>query len=202
MPATPNQRPAPGQRAPLSTARETSSIPTGGAGSNPDGERWVYPSQQMFYNAMARKGYAPREDEMGVVVAIHNSVNERAWAQLLEWERVLHPECVAGLRLLRFEGKPDEPTPKARARALVGYTPPFDRHDWVVSRCGREVTYLIDFYNGRSTASKPVAMHIDARPAADDAQGAWDRVRMPFMQLWRAATASVPTRAEPSAGGA
>ena len=67
---------------------------------------------------------------------------------------------------------------KARANALLGYSPPFDRHDWVVTRCGKEVTYLIDFYNGKPTPGRPVAMHIDARPAADDWQGAWDRVRM------------------------
>jgi len=29
-------------------------------------------------------------------------------------------------------------------------------------------------------------MHIDARPAADDLQGAWERVRMPFLRLWNA----------------
>lgn len=27
---------------------------------------------------------------------------------------------------------------------------PFDRHDWLVDRCGREVRYVIDFYDGGS----------------------------------------------------
>lgn len=27
---------------------------------------------------------------------------------------------------------------------------PFDRHDWIVDRCGREVRYVIDFYDGGS----------------------------------------------------
>ena len=184
MPASPNQMPAPGQRAALPTDRVTSTIPSG-TSSEP---LWVYPSQQMFYNAMRRKGYEPREEEMDAVVAIHNSVNERTWTQVLEYEATLYPECVTGLRLLRFVGKPDEPTPKARARSLVGYSPPFDRHDWVISRCGKEVTYLIDFYNGRPTASAPVAMHIDARPAGDDLQSLWDRVRMPAMKWWRETT--------------
>ena len=58
----------------------------------------------------------------------------------------------------------------------------------MVSRCGKEVTYLLDFYNGRAMPGKPVAMHIDARPDATDAQGMWDRVRMPFVQMWMAAT--------------
>ena len=30
------------------------------------------------------------------------------------------------------------------------YTPPFDRHDWVVDRCGTEVRYIIDFYTGKT----------------------------------------------------
>ena len=58
-------------------------------------------------------------------------------------------------------------------------------NDWVITRCGKEVTYLLDFYNGRRTPGRPVAMHIDARPAADDLQGAWDRVRMPFVRMWQ-----------------
>lgn len=34
---------------------------------------WVYPSEQMFYNAMKRKGWTPAEDDMAAVVAIHNA---------------------------------------------------------------------------------------------------------------------------------
>ena len=63
------------------------------------------------------------------------------------------------------------PRPPARAD-------PFDRHDWVVERCGREVRYLIDFYQGRASAGHAVSVHIDARPAADTLSDAWDRVRM------------------------
>ena len=175
------QTPAQGQRAQLPTERAISSIPSA-EGSDP---LWVYPSQQQFYNAMKRKGYSPQEEEMSAVVAIHNAVNERAWAEVVAWEATLHPECTAGLKLIRFEGKPTEPTPKARVNSLLGYIAPFDRHDWTVSRCGKEVTYLLDFYNGRSTSGRPVAMHIDARPAGDDVQGAWDRVRMPFVRMWQ-----------------
>ena len=204
MPVTPNQQPAPGQRAPLSTHRVTSTIPS----AERTEPRWVYPSEQMFFNAMRRKGYDPREEEMGMVVAIHNSVNERTWVQVLEYEGTLYPECVDTLQLVRFVGKPDEPTLKARARALTGYAKPFDRHDWVLSRCGKEVTYLIDFYNGTPTPLKPVAMHIDARPAADDLQSAWDRARMPFVRFWRsvrpqqAAAAATAAAAYPAGGAA
>ena len=74
----PNQTPGMGQRAPLPTGRAVSSIPSA-AGGDP---LWVYPSEQMFYNAMKRKGFKPHEEEMSAVVAIHNAVNERAWAEV------------------------------------------------------------------------------------------------------------------------
>ena len=47
----PNQQPAPGQPFDLSVNREESQIPRGGTDQN-----WVYPSEQMFWNAMLRKG--------------------------------------------------------------------------------------------------------------------------------------------------
>ena len=47
---------------------------------------WQYPSEQMFFNAMKRKGWDAKEEDMHSVVAIHNSVNERAWQQVLQYE--------------------------------------------------------------------------------------------------------------------
>lgn len=35
---------------------------------------------QMFYNAMKRKGWKPDEDDMNVIVAIHNAVCEEGGA--------------------------------------------------------------------------------------------------------------------------
>jgi hypothetical protein len=32
---------------------------------------------------------------------------------------------------------------------------PFDRHDWVVDRCGQEVRYVIDFYFYDDKAGTP-----------------------------------------------
>jgi len=49
----PNQRPSPDQPFSLSTERELSTIPR----ADKDNECWVYPSQQMFWNAMLRKGF-------------------------------------------------------------------------------------------------------------------------------------------------
>ena len=46
-----SQEPLPDQPFALSTDRQTSSIPKSGS----DETNWVYPSQQMFFNAMVRK---------------------------------------------------------------------------------------------------------------------------------------------------
>lgn len=47
----PNQQPSLGQPFSLSTVREESTIPRAYSEKN-----WVYPSEQMFWNAMLRKG--------------------------------------------------------------------------------------------------------------------------------------------------
>jgi cytochrome c heme-lyase len=69
----------------LPTARQVSSIPR--ATEDSKHEFWVYPSQQQFYNAMKRKNYDPQEDDMSIVVPLHNIVNEMAWMKILEWEK-------------------------------------------------------------------------------------------------------------------
>jgi len=38
---------------------------------------------------------------------------------------------------------------------FLGFKLPFDRHDWVVDRCGTDVRYIIDFYNGTLTQFTP-----------------------------------------------
>ena len=131
--------PAPMQRMPLDTSRQTSTIPK--SDYNPDHQDdakqvWEYPSPQMFFNAMRRKGYQPSEHDMGMVVAIHNAVNERAWGEVLAWE-AMHKSACGDPKLLKFEGRPKDLTPKARVNSWLGYGLPFDRHDWTVDRCAR-----------------------------------------------------------------
>ncbi|KAG5461916.1 MAG: holocytochrome c synthetase, isoform CRA_a, partial [Olpidium bornovanus] len=63
------------------------------------------------------------------------------------------------------------------------YTLPFDRHDWVVSRCGgQQVTYVIDFYSGKPDPRDPdlPSFFLDVRPAFTPV-GVRDRVR----RWWR-----------------
>lgn len=46
-----------------------------------------------------------------------------------------------------------------------------------VDRCGVDVRYVIDFYNGKSTdPNVPIAMHLDTRPALDSFGALADRL--------------------------
>jgi cytochrome c heme-lyase len=72
------------QRMQLGLDRETSTIPR----AESQDKLWVYPSEQMFFNAMKRKNWDAKEEDMAVVVPIHNAVNEMAWKKILEWEKM------------------------------------------------------------------------------------------------------------------
>ncbi|KAG5342205.1 hypothetical protein C0989_004517 [Termitomyces sp. Mn162] len=156
--------------APLSTERETSSIP------RPNDGNWVYPSEAQFFAAMARKNHNPQAADMKTIVPIHNAVNERAWTEILKWEAGRGGEACGGIKLVNFQGKPNERSPKARWKTLLGYSAPFDRHDWIVDRCGVRTRYIIDFYTGHSqgTPDKNLSFYLDVRPALDS----WEGVKM------------------------
>ena len=90
---SPNQIPAPDQLCPLNTDRVVSTIPKTGTD-----QTWDYPSEQIFFNALRRKGWDARENDMRAVVGIHNAVNEKAWQQILHWE-AMHQGFVKTLLL-------------------------------------------------------------------------------------------------------
>lgn len=150
-------------------------------GADATSGNWIYPSERMFFEAMRRKGHDPRAADMRAVVPIHNAVNERAWAEIKAWEApwVERARSQAegagssggfcdGPRLHSFSGLGgDRLSPRARFNTLLGYQAPFDRHDWVVDRCGTRVEYVIDFYAGRgfgSTTSPPASSSEGGRP--------------------------------------
>ncbi|RCH89400.1 hypothetical protein CU097_005516 [Rhizopus azygosporus] len=174
MPKVSEQAPQHDQRLPLGKERQISSIPR----ANSSEKMWIYPSEQMFFNAMRRKNWTPKEEDMSVVVPIHNAVNEMAWQKILEWERMHETKCNQPM-LLKFQGRPKDITPKARIRSWFGYSLPFDRHDWTVDRCGEKVTYVIDFYTGKKDPKNPISLsfYLDVRPAPTPA-GIWDRIKM------------------------
>ncbi|PPQ64000.1 hypothetical protein CVT24_009374 [Panaeolus cyanescens] len=162
---------------PLSSEREISSIP------KPNDGNWVYPSEAQFFSAMARKNHNPQASDMKTIVPIHNAVNERAWSEILKWENGRGGEACGGVKLVNFKGRPNEKSPKARWNMLLGYSAPFDRHDWTVERCGTRIRYVIDFYTGRSTdpSKGDVSFYLDVRPALDG----WEGVKMRLERFWK-----------------
>ncbi|XP_038049519.1 cytochrome c-type heme lyase-like [Patiria miniata] len=179
----PNQRPAPDQPFSLSTDRQVSNIPKG----NKDGEHWVYPSEQMFWNAMLRKGWRWQPDDisqgdMHNIIKIHNANNEQAWQEVLKWEALHAKEC-GDPKLQSFGGKYTALSPRAKYRMWLGYERPFDRHDWIVDRCGKKVRYIIDYYDSGvvDTDTYKFAL-LDVRPALDSPGAVWDRMKVAY---WR-----------------
>lgn len=185
--------PSPNSSRPANNESETDADPATG--------NWVYPSERQFFDAMRRKALAasdttttaatavapPRPADMRTVVPIHNAVNERAWAEIRAWEapHVAGTACAAvGPRLHSFAGVKGRMTPRARVNTLLGYTAPFDRHDWVVDRCGTRVDYVIDFYAGRGDGKGGVGgdgkvnFYLDVRPKLNS----WEGVKMRAMR--------------------
>jgi cytochrome c heme-lyase len=72
----------------------------------------------------------------------------------------------------------DACSPLARIRSWLTGELPFDRHDWVVDRCGTEVRYVIDFYFYDDKAGTAEAFEVVTRPALDSPTAALDRVKM------------------------
>ena len=135
-----SQARSPNQSVHLPVEREISSIPRGDVESN-----WEYPSPQQMYNAMLRKGYDDTpQDAVESMVAVHNFLNEGAWAEIVGWERRFSKglghgwrTCMEGEerfesspsandddtpnpKLLRFQGRPRDMTPKARMFQALG----------------------------------------------------------------------------------
>jgi cytochrome c heme-lyase len=222
------QSPYPDQRIPLSTNRVISSIPRADdvvdvpshqpaevAISNDSSShnpiKWVYPSEQQFYNAMRRKGWEGVDERtIPDVVRIHNSVNEQGWFQVRMWEQILYQN--SNPRLVKFLGRPKDVSPRAWFLTnILGYRPPFDRHDWYVDAgTHRQETprrYVIDFYEGTylkdndkdlrlynvgrlstsqntvSTNSLP-SVYLDIRPAIDSPKVVFDLFKMHAIKMF------------------
>ncbi|KEF56168.1 uncharacterized protein A1O9_07749 [Exophiala aquamarina CBS 119918] len=165
---------------------------------------WIYPSESQFYNAVLRKQTAtsssPTElaQSMSAIIPIHNAVNERAWTLIKAWEGDSSASC-GGPKLLSFKGLgAGALSPKARMKTFVGYIEPFDRHDWVVERCGGQtVEYVIDFYQGKAPDSGAAAaagkrarqqqqqlnFYLDVRPKLNSLEGC--RMRFERFIGWR-----------------
>lgn len=79
---------------------------------------------------------------------------------------------------------------------LFNHPAPFDRHDWIVDRGGKEIRYIIDYYNDESAVErdqKPKdlkdmrsmqSIKVDVRPALDSVGALYTRLfSMPFARF-------------------
>lgn len=99
-------------------------------------------------------------------------------------------------KLLRFTGRPTEPTPKSQILQWLGWAmpekfgtaPPFDRHDWFVERCNEkgceEVRYVIDYYEGAPEPTGEPVFFLDVRPAIDGPRSAAERTIRWGTDVW------------------
>mmetsp|Transcript_10145 Transcript_10145/g.25416 ORF Transcript_10145/g.25416 Transcript_10145/m.25416 type:complete len:149 (+) Transcript_10145:114-560(+) len=116
---------------------------------------------------MKRKGWSGIEEEsIPSFLQIHNSVNERSWKQVQDWEQN------DNIELSRFEGRPKDLTPKAWLLSTIGICDkPFDRHDWYVvhTDSSEEKRYVLDFYmtDDDQRGNGLPRVEIDVRPALD-----------------------------------
>ncbi|EXJ85910.1 cytochrome c heme-lyase [Capronia coronata CBS 617.96] len=193
---SPNTEPQFKTPRPLSQERAVSSIPraipSAGLGQSPatpmnneaetgvsSSGNWIYPSESQFFNAVMRKQTSSNPADLvssiSHIIPIHNAVNERAWSLIKSWEGDSSAAC-GGPKLLSFKGLGSgAKSPKARVKTFMGYTEPFDRHDWVVERCdGQTVEYVIDFYQGKSepqTRDTALNFYLDVRPKLNTFEG-------------------------------
>ncbi|KAL1968823.1 hypothetical protein VTN77DRAFT_1184 [Rasamsonia byssochlamydoides] len=180
-------------------------------GHDPVTGNWIYPSERQFFDALVRKNNLPasaasaRELATSVasIIPIHNAVNEKAWSEILKWESRApasdpgSKKC-GGPKLYSFRGLGTDSrflSPRARINGWLGYQLPFDRHDWVVERCGgQRIEYVIDFYQGKQASpgqssnsgltgavgQEKLSFYLDVRPKLNS----WEGWRMRFNRFW------------------
>lgn len=149
----------------LSSSRETSSIPRSEDGN------WMYPSAAMFHAALARKNVPVPADSIPAMLAIHNSLNEQVWSEIMhQYELKYHSSCKQ-VKLKRFRGRPEDLSPMGWWHWFRHGVLPYDRHDWVVERCGQEVRYIIDYYESGGQFSCVI------RPALDSLDACLMRIK-------------------------
>ncbi|MCJ1346487.1 holocytochrome c synthase [Peltigera leucophlebia] len=227
MPFELSQSRATDQRTHLPLERTISSIPRGDSDSNWE---YPSP-QQMYNAMLRKGFDDTPEDDVESMVAVHNFLNEGAWHEIEAWEErfsrglshgwqmcsmgeeeserrrasstVAATDEQANLKpkLIRFQGRPNEITPKARMWAFMGKIypskfacdPPFDRHDWYVQRqtpdgTVREIRYVIDYYSAPPEPTGEPVFYLDVRPAVDGPTAAAERMMRWGGNVWHRAS--------------
>lgn len=143
-----SNKPVENQAHSLPLERDPSTIPRGSGDGN-----WEYPSPQQMYNALLRKGHTDTDiTAVESMVSVHNFLNEGAWAEIVEWERRFggglsrawqiskrgEANAAETQRLIdtknrtppvtpalvRFQGRPQDMTPKAAMLQVMGWLYP------------------------------------------------------------------------------
>lgn len=121
-------------------------IPSSGRGNSDDGQHWVNPSPNQLYRALLRNDKPIGTNDVFDVSMVHDMVTLNSWWAVMEYEDMHKDEC-PNPTLARFEGKDGIYSFKAKViKAMTGVVP-FDRHDWYIDRCGKEIKYIIDYYS-------------------------------------------------------
>lgn len=154
----------------LDEQRQTSQIP------KTEMTNWIYPSESMFFKALQRKGKEVSESAIPEMLAIHNAMNDAVWQEIVDMERLVQGS-EASPKLVKFRGRPFDYSPTAWWHMMIrGGLPPFDRHDWVLSRKdGSTVRYVIDYYAAHQDEGHD-HFYVHSRIAIDNWKSLKDRL--------------------------
>eukprot|EP01084_Bolivina_argentea_P119226 211422_1 len=121
-------------------------IPSTGRGNSESGQEWLNPSANQLYRSLKRKNKPIEYEDSLSVAAVHAIVTQQTWDEIMVYEELHKLKCETP-KLARFEGKDGYYSPKARFFHYFMKMPyPYDRHDWTIDRCGKEIEYVIDYY--------------------------------------------------------
>ncbi|EME77427.1 uncharacterized protein MYCFIDRAFT_168848 [Pseudocercospora fijiensis CIRAD86] len=230
MPELANKREHGEQKINLPLDREASSIPRGDGQGNWE---YPSP-QQMYNAMLRKGYTDTPAEHVESMVAVHNFLNEGAWEEIRAWEHRFNQGlrkgweyCARGEenyaqmamrdelrrrkgeeapepKLVRFEGRPNEMTPKAKMLSFMAWlypsqfpdNPPFDRHDWYVERSGpngqkQEKRYIIDYYSGPPEPTGEPVFYLDVRPAVDGPTAACERMLRWGGDVWWRASGGI-----------
>lgn len=116
------------------------------------------------------------EKDKDSVAMIHGEVIEKTWSAVLQYENIHRHQCDCP-KLSSFEGLHGKPSLKASFLHKMGYPLPWDRHDWMVDRCGTQIRYIIDYHHGLNENEPYI---IDCRPDLKRFSNIMDRLTIQY----------------------
>merc|ERR1719266_1865101 len=123
------------------------------------GESWKWNDEDIDQNTMDQI-LKQREDLNKTntnQIKHYNMDDEAAWKEIMKWESMhTHKEDGSKIdsKMHSSECRADFYSPKARLGALMGFKLPFDRHDCIVNRDGKEIRYVVEYYHDKKDVSE------------------------------------------------